>query len=425
MRGLPREITIIEGLIDSADMYLHFRKFALVLGACILFFHGCADRKEPNEPKVHPEEWAEESSPDFHGNKVTLSGLVSCPACHGADYRGIQGSGVSCYSCHDGPGGHPVGWVKQSSEGLHPIKVAAEGTGACAPCHGENFQGKKYNGGSCYSCHGGPSGHPTQGWLEKSSDKFHGLDASRQNLVGCTPCHGTDYAGGTSGVSCTSCHDSRSGHPLEEGWLDSTSDNSHPVRKNQAGKKYCAGCHGEDFKGGNSGVSCYSCHEGPSGHPFGWMEEASQNYHGLAASSRSLGYCTVCHGKDFNGGFSGTSCKTCHTTQSGHPSSGWLVPGDPNFHGFRLSRTGTGYCAGCHGGDFKGGVAGISCYTCHNGPSGHPAGWLDKRSPNFHSIAVNTRGLDACALCHGEDFNGGISGKSCRTCHIRETWLPL
>ena len=459
-------------------MSINHRKLALLLGLSILLSQGCAERKEMNEPEAHSEDWSNPSSPNFHGTKVALTGLISCSTCHGTDYRGGT-SGVSCYTCHNGPGGHPAGWLDSTAQTFHGRKVAAKGPQSCAPCHGPDYRGKKGVGGSCYACHNGPSGHPAEGWLDKSknnfhglaaiirgidecapchgadfrgkegngvscykchngpsghpaegwldksSQSFHGLAASSRSLSFCAICHGSDFNGGSSGVSCKSCHTTLGGHPIQ-GFLTPDSPEFHGKRLLETGFSYCAGCHGNDFKGGASGISCYTCHNGPGGHPAeGWLSEASRNFHGLAASSRGLSSCAVCHGSDFNGGISGVSCKTCHPTQSGHPSAGWLDPSQNGFHGVRLAQAGLGYCSGCHGSDYRGGVAGVSCYTCHNGPSGHPeAGWLDKTSNLFHGLAASRRGLPACAACHGQDFSGGLAGVSCKTCHASKSGHP-
>jgi CxxxxCH...CXXCH motif protein len=57
--------------------------------------------------------------------------------------------------------------------------------------------------------------HP-EGWTNSQSSLFHGAAVieSNSNLANCTSCHGLDYAGGTTGASCTSsgCH-SESGGP--------------------------------------------------------------------------------------------------------------------------------------------------------------------------------------------------------------------
>jgi len=288
--------------------------FSLVLFTTLaLWWTGCADRKDPSAPeKIHPEEWTEASSGDFHGSKVALAGLVSCPACHGQDYQGGT-SEVSCTSCHNGPGGHPFGWLNKTSENFHGAAViAAQSYQGCASCHGEEYKGKKNSGGSCYICHNGPSGHPAQGWLDKSNEKFHGLAASSRGISACAACHGEDYEGGFSGTSCKGCHTSQSGHP-SQGWLVPGDVKFHGFRWLEAGTQYCAGCHGSDYKGGDAGVSCYTCHNGPSGHPYGWLDEDSANFHGARIASEGAIGCTACHGSDFSGGISGVACSDCHT----------------------------------------------------------------------------------------------------------------
>lgn len=390
----------------------------IVLTASAVLWTGCADRKNPSMPvEVHPAEWTETSSEDFHGNKVALAGLVSCPACHGQNYQGGT-SEVSCFSCHNGSGGHPNGWLNKTNEKFHGAAIiAAQSYGDCARCHGEEYKGKKNSGGSCFTCHNGPSGHPAEGWLVKTNEKFHGMAASSRGLTACAACHGDDYEGGFSGTSCKTCHPSQSGHPAE-GWLAFADERFHGARLLVSGTAYCASCHGSDYRGGDAEVSCYTCHNGPSGHPAeGWLVKANEKFHGLAASSRGLPACAACHGDDYEGGISETSCKTCHTSQSGHPAQGWMVKGDSRFHGVRLSQTGTAYCAGCHGSDFQGGDAGVSCSTCHDGPSGHPYGWLDEDSAFSHAKKIISEGITGCTACHGSDLSGGISGVACSDCH--------
>ncbi|MCL4539690.1 MAG: CxxxxCH/CxxCH domain-containing protein [Bacteroidetes bacterium] len=56
----------------------------------------------------------------------------------------------------------------------------------------------------------------------------------------------------------------------------------------------------------------------------------------------------------------------------------------------------------------------------------HPAGWTDLNSSEFHGTYIKQHNYDlaTCASCHGADYRGGISGKSCYTCH-EETNGPL
>jgi hypothetical protein len=76
---------------------------------------------------------------------------VGCATCHGADYRGGW-SEVSCYGCHDGPGGHPIGWRGRNQHGDY---AETYGIHPCAACHGQDYRGD-WTGVSCYQCHDGP-----------------------------------------------------------------------------------------------------------------------------------------------------------------------------------------------------------------------------------------------------------------------------
>ncbi|MGE5808720.1 MAG: hypothetical protein ACM32I_06325, partial [Nitrospirota bacterium] len=82
-----------------------------------------------------------------------------------------------------------------------------------------------------------------------------------------------------------------------------------------------------------------------------------------------------------------------------------------------------------------GGISRVSCFSpqfngqaCHaNGPAGHPSGWRD---PALHGGSAKSQpgdesGFTSCQLCHGADFSGGVAGVSCFTasrgtgpCHV-------
>lgn len=100
-------------------------------------------------------------------------------------------------------------------------------------------------------------------------------------------------------------------------------------------------------------------------------------------------------------------------------------------------------CYECHGGDLKGGVSKVSCFSaqlngqfCHAGgppAQSHPNGWRD---PGLHGASAKsqpglTSGFANCQACHGADFSGGIVGVSCfvgsratGSCHTR-SGLPV
>lgn len=91
-------------------------------------------------------------------------------------------------------------------------------------------------------------------------------------------------------------------------------------------------------------------------------------------------------------------------------------------------------CTPCHGSatdaSAAGGTSGVSCFTCHpNGPN-HPSGWsaFMQHGRNGAQLATNSSlqnmaGFATCKVCHGSDYNTGISGvgptASCYACHTK------
>jgi hypothetical protein len=174
----------------------------LALAASVLA--GCAERETPPELAAHPPEWSEASSVDFHGARVEAGGASMCETCHGSALEGAPGV-PGCDDCHAGAGGHPGGWASPAAEEFHAHAVAETGPSPCATCHGADYEGG-WSGVSCYECHaGGPSGHP-DGWLVPEASTFHGLEVLTEGVDRCTTCHGFGLGGGTSGVACADCH---------------------------------------------------------------------------------------------------------------------------------------------------------------------------------------------------------------------------
>jgi len=168
---------------------------------------GCAEKEPTGDLVAHPAAWSLEDDPDFHGERVERSGVEGCRGCHGDDLTGL-GTASSCFECHDGAGGHPAGWASRPDP-AHAATVAVESNDDCVHCHGADYLGG-WSEVSCYGCHaGGPSGHP-DGWMNDEAASFHGNEVTLDGSVRCMSCHGGDLSGGTSGVSCaqSGCHDS-------------------------------------------------------------------------------------------------------------------------------------------------------------------------------------------------------------------------
>lgn len=179
--------------------------FALAALSAAALAASCVERRSPVEITAHPPEWNQVGSVDFHGARVMRDTPSSCATCHSADLRGEPGA-PGCDDCHAGAGGHPFGWADSaSSSPFHGDAVELNGPPECRICHGEDYRGG-WSQISCYRCHaGGPSGHP-DGWLTRVSSSFHGLKVFREGVERCTACHGFGLGGGTSGVACAECH---------------------------------------------------------------------------------------------------------------------------------------------------------------------------------------------------------------------------
>jgi hypothetical protein len=145
-------------------------------------------------------------------------------------------------------------------------------------------------------------------------------------------------------------------------------------------------------------------------HPAGWLDQHS------AAANVDLNSCQSCHGADFTGNAAAVSCFTCHTSgppfTTFHPG-GWVdVVADHQSFAQTISWT-TCATAVCHGPTLEGGRAGPSCFNvvCHgqegNPPAPHVLPFADQAA---HGADARINQI-VCRNCHGRpenDFNGGF-----------------
>jgi predicted CxxxxCH...CXXCH cytochrome family protein len=108
-------------------------------------------------------------------------------------------------------------------------------------------------------------------------------------------------------------------HPPE--WNDTSAENFHGKKVLAAGNESCQGCHGVDYQGGNSGIACNDCHENYP-HPPEWSAPGNDGSHSsyLKAANWQIEECQSCHGENYRGGSSGSSCYDCHTGSKGPES---------------------------------------------------------------------------------------------------------
>jgi predicted CxxxxCH...CXXCH cytochrome family protein len=129
------------------------------------------------------------------------------------------------------------------------------------------------------------------GWNDPASGDFHGqfLKAAGWSNDNCASCHSTTFKGGTSEISCFTCH---SQYPHPAGYANIT---GHPVSLRVANYPLaeCQSCHGANYTGGSAvNVSCErsGCHVDGSGNLK--SPEACNTCHGnfLAAASDTLSW---------------------------------------------------------------------------------------------------------------------------------------
>ena len=328
--------------------------------------------------------------------------------CHGSATPAWTGVGLDCASCH----GHPPASHDPNSttcSACHPGTVLADGS--------INLAAKLHLNGAVdvNASHG-------EGW---SAPDQHGRSANA-NLAACRACHGQDLEGGTTGVSCNSCHGGtawQSTCTFCHGDATRTANPAAPPVGTQGETtttSVAVGAHAKHLGGGAVGgaVACTECHAVPTG--IAHVDGTATVTFGAAASRGSLqpvwdgSGCasTYCHGTTISGGTNKTptwtagegeaTCGTCHG----------VPPPAPH--------TTSTACGGCHGGYT---VASVNATTHLNGSvdatgSGHPAGWS---APTQHGYAANAE-LASCRACHGHDSTGGTSTVSCNSCHGGTAW---
>ena len=72
-------------------------------------------------------------------------------------------------------------------------------------------------------------------------------------------------------------------------------------------------------------------------HPEEWNTVQSADFHGEKVLAAGYESCKSCHGIDFKGGKSGVSCNDCHATFP-HPDQ-WNLIGNANSHGEYIKAT--------------------------------------------------------------------------------------
>jgi predicted CxxxxCH...CXXCH cytochrome family protein len=395
-------------------------------------------------------EIAIQSIRDLRHSTVSLVLLVA--------FAGIVGCGDDKSS---GGMSSPPDWVVVSSGGRHAksatLTYIATGSSSCIECHGADLSGGKAK----VSCLGNPSGchhRRAAGFVASPpAAQDHGVVAKNapgySSFASCQICHGRDFSGGGSQVSCFPCHGVNAPHPARP-WHGPTY--SHTTT-NTENAQVCATCHfpGSPNNPANHPATppaagtqsgCFNstlCHGDTSApHAIGtaWRDPNPQ-FHGLSAK-QDLSYCQGCHGTPgttlFNGGITPTSCQnsTCHVRAKAHPTP-WNQGSQP-FPSYVVSHRDSGNrnvaCAICHKADGPGtgpDPNAPSCFTasfggifCHSGgPGGANHSVPFPGSP--HTMADPASFKAACSACHAISGVSPSSAPLCSVCHPSSTALPF
>jgi predicted CxxxxCH...CXXCH cytochrome family protein len=320
------------------------------------------------------------------------SGFASCQICHGNNFSG-GGAKVSCYTCHGVSAPHaPKPWRGLSGSPYTHTNTDTANAPVCYQCHAYTGTANPNNphvpptpapGGTAPGCFNGTmchnqAGHPA-GWAATApADQPHGDAAKKDNTVSgqgfpyCKTCHGTgtNFSGGTSGVSCYTCHGVSAPHAPKP-W------------RGLSGSPYT---HTDTAEAGNAPV-CYLCHA----------------YTGTANPNNPHVPPTPAPGGTAPGCFNGTMC---------HNEASHAVPFNTTTHYSATSGTFTANCGSCHAVTGTSPVSGAPlCITCHTG--GSPLTALSCTSchanPPSGGSYPNVGGAHA--------VHGALNGVSCNVCH--------
>ena len=231
-----------------------------------------------------------------HGT-VAVSDETLCMPCHGDDLDGGITS-VSCstasiggQTCHaNGPGLHPSDWLDKSSADFHALAYSLA-SNSCSLCHNP-AQPANPPGYNCLDCHFSEDGEQRE---PNGSLYFHGDTTSdHQAFTGtdadvCVNCH-TVNIGFANQASCHNCHDLAT-HDVPN------LNHNLAVPDSNDFDSLCSTCHIINPPPISSAPVCISCHT--EGNPY--LETNCTSCHGQPPSSgehsrhRSRASCSDCH----------------------------------------------------------------------------------------------------------------------------------
>ena len=263
--------------------------------------------------------------------------------------------------------------------------------------------------------------------IDWANADIHGAWAKKPSSEGgfasCQECHGSDFSGGNSKKACSLCHGVSAPHPGTGSWASASGVRTHQ-NTDETNAPVCAGCHAN---GANSPLGplpptgaapgCFNstlCHG--AGHPAGW---AAADQHGASAKAQASGFsgCQSCHGIDFAGGTATISCFTCHGVNAPHPPTPWITSATPTLTHTTTNEGNAAVCAGCHTGGAN--LTSIPTPT-PTPPAGTPAGCFNNTL--CHAQIGHAAGWSSADV-HGAAAKLAPSGAAmqgfskCQECH--------
>ncbi len=311
---------------------------------------------------------------------------LGCTSCHGAPPPAPHAASTSCEDCHAGytatsvnaathldgtvdGGGHEAGW---SDPAVHGHAVNAGGLASCKGCHGTGLDGGT-SGVSCDSCHGGTA------WR-----------------TSCTFCHGTSPSGPAS-------------PPVDTQGRTAATNVSVGVHASHVGTTIsaplaCTQCH-PDRAG--SDVVTDAAHvdgDGVAEVVLGTLAKTGGAPATYARASATSATCasTYCHGR-FSGGANSGSGATVGWTSTAQVS-----------------------CTSCHAmapstGEHSRHTSRFGCNICHNAVVTSTNGFVDA---TLHVNGVDNVNFGGTYNSRAVTGTWNVSSRSCSSlsCHGGETW---
>lgn len=206
--------------------------------------------------------------------------------------------------------------------------------------------------------------------------------------------------------------------------------------------------------GSGSGSSVFTPEKG---HPQGWVDPVNvgtDKFHGShvkVTSGQPEGAalyarkCADCHGKNGSGGkgpnIQGRTAEDIQsaidrviymrwlkslTSENIKAIASFLAIANSTSIEPSIDMVDTDACAECHGANLDGGIAKVSCYSCHSGPDGKAGHaysmWLSGKNDPLHFHGYYGKDFAvACTACHGLDLKGPVI-PSCFNCHDGSEW---